>query len=174
MPSDTVWVAVLTGLTAVSASWVTSRGARQAAREQTQLSTSAQRHDRFREIRRTAYLNIIQHVQSLTPVAQNVSNLANQPPSESRKEGLAAELTAARKGFFTYLGFMRVISLEGPPSVARWAGQLGAEMDQYCTILEEFIKGNEEDHQQLDLVYASCETSFLQLVEEAAKTIQAM
>ncbi|GIH25152.1 hypothetical protein Aph01nite_34620 [Acrocarpospora phusangensis] len=51
----TVWVAVLTGATAVIASWVTSHGNRRAATAQEEMSARAQFVREQREARKAAY-----------------------------------------------------------------------------------------------------------------------
>jgi hypothetical protein len=60
MTDDALWVAVLTGGTAVLASWVTSRGNARAARVQAEASAQNQQRSRSRETRRTAYLEFIE------------------------------------------------------------------------------------------------------------------
>ncbi|GAA2534327.1 hypothetical protein GCM10010423_33220 [Streptomyces levis] len=55
-----LWIAGLTGATAVLASWVTSRGHTRAARLQAEISASAQEETRQREIRRAAYLAFLE------------------------------------------------------------------------------------------------------------------
>jgi hypothetical protein len=59
MGDGTVW-AILTGGTAVLASWVTSQGNARAARIQAEASAHAQHHSRIRDIRRTAYLEFME------------------------------------------------------------------------------------------------------------------
>lgn len=60
MADNALRVAVLTGGTAVAASWVTSRGNARAARIQAEASAQAQQLSRAREVRRTAYLEFIE------------------------------------------------------------------------------------------------------------------
>jgi hypothetical protein len=60
MTDEALWAAVLTGGTAVLASWVTSRGNARAARIQAETSAQTQQQSRSRETRRTAYLEFIE------------------------------------------------------------------------------------------------------------------
>ena len=60
MTDEALWVAVLTGGTAVLASWVTSLGNARAARIQAEASAQTQQQSRSRETRRTAYLEFIE------------------------------------------------------------------------------------------------------------------
>ena len=59
MADSALWVAVLTGGTAVVASWVTSRGNARAARVQADAAAQAQQHSQVRAARRTAYLEFV-------------------------------------------------------------------------------------------------------------------
>ncbi|MFF5365639.1 hypothetical protein [Streptomyces sp. NPDC013187] len=55
-----LWIAGLTGATAVLASWVTSRGHTRAARLQAEVSAAAQDEARRREVRRASYLAFLE------------------------------------------------------------------------------------------------------------------
>ncbi|MDA0635821.1 hypothetical protein OUY22_20565 [Nonomuraea sp. MCN248] len=57
---STVWVALLTGGTAILAGWVASIGNARAARIQAEASVKAQHHVQIREARRTAYLEFLE------------------------------------------------------------------------------------------------------------------
>jgi hypothetical protein len=55
-----LWIAGLTGATAVLASWVTSRGHVRAARLQAEISKAAQEETRQGEVRRASYLAFLE------------------------------------------------------------------------------------------------------------------
>ncbi|GAA3358430.1 hypothetical protein GCM10017744_032980 [Streptomyces antimycoticus] len=65
MADSTFWIAALTGGTAVLASWVTSRGNTRAARIQADTAVLAQRAERLRDSRRSAYLDLIEQTHSI-------------------------------------------------------------------------------------------------------------
>lgn len=64
MPDNSLFVADLTGLTAIAASslasWLTSRGNARAARLQVDATSEAQRREGTRQTRRAAYLDPIE------------------------------------------------------------------------------------------------------------------
>src|SRR5688500_4723438 len=69
------WIAALTAGTAVLASWVTSRGTARAARIQADTTAGAQRVERLRQARRTAYAEFIEQAQRLSDVHWKVSDV---------------------------------------------------------------------------------------------------
>lgn len=86
MADNAFWIASLTAGTAVLASWVTSRGTARAARIQADTTTSAQRVERLREARRTAYAEFIEQAQRLNDVHWKVSDVVR-----GAEGGLGAE-----------------------------------------------------------------------------------
>ncbi|WP_189039401.1 hypothetical protein [Streptomyces daqingensis] len=60
MGDNGLWIATLTGFTAVLASWVTSRGHTRAAQLQAEAAASIQEKARRDEVRRTSYLAFLE------------------------------------------------------------------------------------------------------------------
>jgi hypothetical protein len=125
MGDGALWIAALTGGTAVLASWVTSRGNTRAARIQAEASAHAQHHVRARELRRTAYLELIEQAHLVGELYWRLGDVYAQltDPADqlARIERLRADL---RNAYDPLSRCVRVIVLEGPPAVADAAEQL--------------------------------------------------
>jgi hypothetical protein len=122
MTDDALWVAVLTGATAVLASWVTSRGNARAARIQAEASAQTQQQSRSRETRRTAYLEFIEQAHIMGELYFRLGDVYAQltDPGEqlARIQKLRADL---RDAFDPLSRCARVIILEGPMPVVEAA-----------------------------------------------------
>lgn len=122
MADGTVWVAVLTGGTAVLASWVTSRGNARAARIQAEASAHAQRHSRAREIRRTAYLEFIEQAHITGELYYMLGDVYAQLTDPDEQLNRIQQLrTDLRDAFDPLTRCVRVIVLEGPAPVVEAA-----------------------------------------------------
>jgi hypothetical protein len=125
MGDGALWIAALTGGTAVLASWVTSRGNTRAARVQAEASAHAQHRIRARELRRTAYLELIEQAHVVGELYWRLGDVYAQltDPVDQlvRIEQLRADL---RDAFDPLSRCVRVIVLEGPPTVAAAAEQV--------------------------------------------------
>ena len=117
-----MWVAVLTGGTAVLAGWVTSHGNARAARIQAEASARAQDHSRIRELRRTAYLELIEQAHVTGELYWRLGDVYAQltdPDAQlARIDRLRTDL---RDAFDPLKRCVRVTILEGPASVVEAA-----------------------------------------------------
>ncbi len=122
MTDDALWVAVLTGGTAVLASWVTSRGNARAARIQAEASAQTQQQSRSRETRRSAYLEFIEQAHITGEFYWRLGDVYAQltDPGEqlARIQQLRADL---RDAFDPLSRCTRVITLEGSAPVVEAA-----------------------------------------------------
>ncbi len=122
MADGTLWVAILTGGTAVLASWVTSHGTARAARIQAEASMRAEQLGRVREIRRTAYLEFIEQAHITGELYYRVGDVYAQPTDEQAQLARIEQLiTDLRDAFDPLNRCTRVVVLEGPESVAEAA-----------------------------------------------------
>lgn len=122
MPDSTLWVAVLTGGTAVLASWVTSQGNARAAKIQAQAAAQAQQHSRVREIRRTAYLEFIEQAHITGELYWRLGDVYAQLTDTDEQLARIHQLRAdLRDAFDPLMRCARIIVLEGPAPVAEAA-----------------------------------------------------
>ncbi|MGW4576622.1 hypothetical protein [Streptomyces tendae] len=114
-----VWVAALTGSTAVLASWVTNLGNVRAARVQAEASAQAQHRGRVREVRRAAYLGLMEHAHVSGELYRRVRDafyrITDPEQQLARFEELRSEL---REAYDPLMHSVRVVLLEGPSATA--------------------------------------------------------
>jgi hypothetical protein len=117
-----VWVAVFTGGTAVLASWVTTQGNARAARVQAEASAQAQHHSRIREVRRTAYLELIEQAHVTGELYWRVGDVyAQLADTQEELAGIQELRTALRDAFDPLMRCVRVVVLEGPTPIVEAA-----------------------------------------------------
>ncbi|MFF9222063.1 hypothetical protein [Streptomyces viridosporus] len=122
MGDSAVWVAALTGGTAVFASWVTNLGNVRAARVQAEASVQAQHRERVRESRRAAYLEVMEHAHVIGELYRRATDafhrIADPDQQVTRLEELRSEL---REAHDPLMHSVRVAVLEGPSLIAEAA-----------------------------------------------------
>jgi hypothetical protein len=125
MVDSAVWVTAFTGATAVLASWVTSQGNARASRIQAEASARAQQHGHIREVRRTAYLELMEQAHITGEFYWRLGDvyvqLTDADAQLVRIEQLRADL---RDAFAPLMRCVRVVVLEGPLPVAEAAEAL--------------------------------------------------
>lgn len=116
---STLWVAVLTGGTAVLASWVTGQGTARAARIQAEAAVHAQQISRAREIRRTAYLEFIEQAHVTGEYYYRLGDVYAQPANADARLARINQLRSdLRDAFDPLQRCARVVVLEGSAPVA--------------------------------------------------------
>ncbi|MFF1675142.1 hypothetical protein ACFVYG_03735 [Streptomyces sp. NPDC058256] len=174
MSDSALWVAILTGGTAISASWVTSRGSRQAAREQAEIVATTQRRDRLREIRRTAYLDLIQHTQRQREILEKIREIVQFTDSEQRLGGLREQFRAAQHGYDEYLNLARVVEVEGPPQVIERAERLRKALSNARKAIKALAEERSESIQELERHNREAEGALLRFIDEVRAALDAM
>ncbi|GAA1121133.1 MULTISPECIES: hypothetical protein [Streptomyces violaceusniger group] len=124
MTDSTFWIAALTGGTAVMASWVTSRGNTRAARIQADTAALAQRTERLRDSRRTAYLDLIEQTHSIGELYWEVAAVERTGAPEHRLALLDELAERERDEYGKMRRCVRVVELEGPAAAATAANAL--------------------------------------------------
>jgi hypothetical protein len=174
MGDNTLWVAVLTGATAILASWVTSRGQTRAARMQAEFTAAAQRRDRLREVRRIAYLDLIQHLQSLRPIRFRIKESNEVTDPDQRIAGLREQLVAMRHGQDQFLNLLRVIAVEGPSPVIACAESLGESISSARKDIEALIDGHTEAIDRFELHFSEGSENLQRFIEAVRAALDAM
>jgi hypothetical protein len=117
-----LWVAALTGATAVLASWVTSRGNARTAVAQAEASAQAQRASQLRESRRTAYLEFIEQAHITGELYYRLGDIYAQVTDPAEQLARINQLRDnLRNAFDPLMRCARTISLEGPAPAAEAA-----------------------------------------------------
>ncbi|WP_405669976.1 hypothetical protein [Streptomyces sp. NBC_00055] len=116
---NAMWVAAFTGGTAVFASWVTNLGNVRAARVQVEASVQAQHRGRVRELRREAYLELMERAHVTGELYRRIVDAFHEISSPdqqlARLEDLRSEL---REAYAPLMQSVRVVVLEGPSTTA--------------------------------------------------------
>jgi hypothetical protein len=151
MGDGALWIAALTGGTAVLASWVTSRGNTRAARVQAEASAHAQHRIKARELRRTAYLELIEQAHLVGELYWRLGDVYAQltdPVDQlARIEQLRADL---RNAFDPLSRCVRVVVLEGPPTAADAAEQVRQAATNTNRALSLISKGESDARERFD------------------------
>ncbi|MEU5334671.1 hypothetical protein AB0G51_15245 [Streptomyces asoensis] len=174
MGDSAVWVAAFTGGTAVFASWVTNLGNVRAARVQAEASAQAQHRGRVRELRRVAYLELIEHAHVVGELYWRVVNAFRQiaEPDQrlTRFEELRSEL---REAYDPLMHSVRVVVLEGPPTTAEAAQAVLDAALNGNRCLWRIICGDSDGHARFNEVQGAYLRCLGQFVEAARAAMEA-
>lgn len=172
MADNAFWIASLTAGTAVLASWVTSRGTARAARIQADTTAGAQRVERLREARRTAYAEFIEQAQRLGDVYWKVSELYRGAEGGLGPEHVE-ELRRLRERQRDEYGTLRhrtwIVSLEGPDEVAELANAVRRSTNPFYRALEAMIDGDADAHADAVGRFDACYGPFWQALKDFIK-----
>ncbi|WP_432586443.1 hypothetical protein ABVG11_10205 [Streptomyces sp. HD1123-B1] len=153
MADNTFWIAALTGGTAVVASWVTSRGNTRAARIQADTAALAQRAERLRDSRRTAYLDLIEQSHGMGELYWEVS-AADRTGEVRRRPAVLDELAERERDEYGKLRrCVRVVELEGPAAAAAAANALQKSTGRFHRALGAMRAGETEAAGRFDSAY---------------------
>ncbi len=134
-------IAALTGATAVFASWVTSLGNAKAARIQADAAERTQRRTQLRESRRAAYLDVIEHAHRMGELYWEISATRHIEDPAERVRALTVIQPRERDAYAQLRHGVRVVDLEGPPSVAAAAEALKGETRYFYRALGAMVRG---------------------------------
>ncbi|MBT2451363.1 hypothetical protein J7F03_30705 [Streptomyces sp. ISL-43] len=172
MADNTLWVGVLTGCTAVVASWVTSRGTARAARIQAETAATSQQTDRIRSARRGAYVDVIEQAQKMGDLYWKVSDAHADPDSDNRTSTLRDLRIRLRDAYAVLRHRVWVVELEGPSSVAATADRLRRATSDNYRALEAMISGDLDAGRRFNECYAPFWQSVLAFVTDAREALQ--
>lgn len=162
-----MWVAAFTGGTAVLASWVTTLGNTRAARAQAETTEQAQRRSRIRELRRAAYLDVMEQAHITSQLYYRVYDayvqLAEPEARLARFEELRVELRAA---YDPFMRSVRVVVLEGPAPAAEAAETVLQAAATANGALWRIARGQDGARARFD----DAQTDFLRRLEQFVET----
>ncbi|MFF5012669.1 hypothetical protein [Streptomyces sp. NPDC001165] len=169
MDNSALWVALLTAVTAVVASWVTSRGNAQAARVQAQAAAEAASIAREREARRATQLDFIQQANEMGVLYRRIPKYLRVENEEARRASLAELRDQLRDSYGPFLRALAVVSLECHPEPIAAANAVHAASGEAylrLTAVEEDIRAAEGFRHAVDAYQASID-SFIEAVRQA-------
>ncbi|MGW3570973.1 hypothetical protein ACWDSL_45075 [Streptomyces sp. NPDC000941] len=168
MPDNSLFVAGLTGVTAIAASslasWLTSRGNAHAARIQVDATTEAQRREGIRQTRRAAYLGLIEQAQGVADGLRGVDGLSTTE--------CQAALTAHRDRHRQLRRAVTLIDLEGPSSVQVAASNLLIMSGTLSTALAAVVENaSRENRREFQETLRACIRLITPFVDAAAAAL---
>jgi hypothetical protein len=167
-----LWVAVLTGGTAVLASWVTSGGNARAARVQAEASARAQQHSRVREIRRTAYLEFIEQAHITGELHWKVGDIFAQAAGPDDQLARIQQLRIdLRDAFDPLMRCARVVLLEGPAPVAEAAEAVQQAASEANSVLWMLSRGESGARERFEESHQVFRTHLKRFIETARSAV---
>lgn len=174
MGDSTVWVAAFTGGTAVLAGWVTTLGNVRAARVQAEASAQAQHRGQVRELRRAAYLELMEHAHAIGELYRRVVDafhqIADQDQQLTRFEELRSEL---REAYDPLMHSVRVVVLEGTSATAEVSQAVLNAAREANRCLWRITCGDADARARFDEMQGAYLRCLGRFVEEARAAIQA-
>ncbi|MET8976034.1 hypothetical protein ABZX85_10480 [Streptomyces sp. NPDC004539] len=168
MADSAVWVAALTGGTAVLAGWVTNLGNVRAARVQAEASAKAQQASRVRESRRDAYLELMRCAHGMSELYWKVGEVRYQPSDPERFLTHIQEMRVeTREAYDPLMHSVRVISLEGPGRLAELARAVLAAAARTSGSLSGISRSEPEEFARFDAAMEAYSASLTAFVEAA-------
>ena len=177
MADNAFWIASLTAGTAVLASWVTSRGTSRAARIQADTTAGAQRVERLREARRTAYAEFMEQAQRLNDVHWKVSDVvrgAGAGLGPEQVEELRRLREVQRDEYAALRHLTWIVSLEGPDEVAELANTVRRATSPFHKAIEAMIDGDADGVGRFDACYGPFWQALKEFIKASRDTLHAM
>lgn len=124
MVDNSWWIGLITGGTAVVASWVTGRSLTRSARVEAEVTANAAEVAQARTRRRDAYRELSATVHGLSEVFWRMEEADAAPEGALRQAVLQEMRTASRAALNEVTRASREVALEGPEDAAEAARQL--------------------------------------------------
>ncbi|GCB52116.1 hypothetical protein [Streptomyces sp. NL15-2K] len=172
MVDNSWWIGLITGGTAVVASWVTGRGATRSARVQAEVTAHAAQAAEVRTRRRDAYREMSAAVHGLSEVLWRVEEADAAPDGQPRADVIAEIQTAARAALNEVTRASREVMLEGPTPVAETARTLRRAAIITNSLLGRLVSGSEEQRSQYDAAYRDFRREHLRFLELARGALE--
>jgi hypothetical protein len=174
MGDSAVWVAALTGGTAVFASWVTTLGNTRAARVQAEASAQAQHREQVRALRRGAYLELMEHAHVVGELYRRVLDAFHQMSDRDQQMTRFEELrTELREAYDPLMHSVRVVVLEGPSATAEAAQAVLDAARETSRCLWRITRDDADARARFDVVQGSYLRCLGRFVDTARVTMEA-
>ncbi|MFI1163357.1 hypothetical protein ACH4UM_07030 [Streptomyces sp. NPDC020801] len=174
MADSALWVAALTGGTAVLASWVANVGNVRAARTQAEASAEAQHRERIRDGRRAAYLELMERAHTMGELYRRVVDAHFQHGDGERFLNRVQELrVAVREAYDPLMRGVRAIGLEGPAGAAAAAGAVLTAATEVSRSLWHVSLGEADARARFDTAREAYLGSLERFVEAARVAMEA-
>ncbi|MEU8467963.1 hypothetical protein AB0F30_08550 [Streptomyces sp. NPDC029006] len=147
------WVALVTGATALGASWITTRGNARSVRVEAEVNAHADHIAEARNRRRDAYRDLSTAVHALSEVFWKMEVVDLAQTRAERVELIDRMHVASRRCVSEVTRTSRDVCLEGPAAAAKAAGELGRRAVDTHLLLIGLHDGTEETRSAYDDAY---------------------
>ncbi|MFM9499654.1 hypothetical protein ACKI1Q_39455 [Streptomyces galilaeus] len=118
MAYDSVWVACLVAGTAVTISWVTSRGSLRAAREQARAAALVQRGSWLAQARRDSYPDVVNRAHDMGALYQKLPSVLAMSAGEAKRAAVEEHAERLSEAYGPFARACDVAVVDGGSSVA--------------------------------------------------------
>jgi hypothetical protein len=173
MTDSALWIAALTGGTAVLVSWVTSRGNAHAARVQAEASGQALQYGQLRETRRTAYLEFIEQAHTIGELYWRLGDVYVQlTDPDDQLAGVQELRNDLRDAYDPLMRCARILLLEGPVQVSEAAEAVTQAAAEANSALHIVSQGEEHSRERFDEACRIFRLRLVSFIEAARATMQ--
>ncbi|WP_073494132.1 hypothetical protein [Actinacidiphila paucisporea] len=172
MGDSSWWVGVLTAVTALGASWVTSRGNANGARVQAEVAAHTKEVADARDRRREAYKDLSAQVNALSEVLWRME-VVDQSSSTATRTTIVGEMQAAsREAVSRVTKASRDVLLEGPADVAERARELRRLAVNTHLLLIRLVDGTDELRADYNRAYRLFRDHHIRFIEAARNALE--
>ncbi|MFI5999182.1 hypothetical protein ACIA98_02000 [Streptomyces sp. NPDC051366] len=166
------WVGVLTAVTALGASWVTSRGNAYSARIEAQVNAHAGHVAEVRNQRREAYRELSSSAHALAEVFWRLEEVDRSSDASVRSTIIAEMQVASRRVLSDLTKTSTDVLLQGPELVAKEAGALRHVAVVAFWKLAEIGNASGDQRQSYGLAYRAFREQHLRFIEAAREGLE--
>ncbi|MGW7244641.1 hypothetical protein [Streptomyces sp. NPDC054804] len=174
MTDATVWIAALTGATAIVASWVASRGAARAAEIASQSAAQERRVEKLRETRRAAYVDLITQAHTMESLYWEIKEAVKISDPTAQQRAIADLRVREHHEFETMCRIARIIELEGPDDVGSAGRALRRSTAPFFEALNALAEGNAEAMTLFEESYRPFWDALTEFITSAAGALRKM
>lgn len=172
MGDNSWWVGVLTALTALGASWVTSRGNLSSARTQAEVNAHASHVANVRAERLGAYGALSVSAHALAEVFWRMEEVDRSSDASVRATIMSEMQVASRRALSELTKASTDVLLQGPASVAKEAGVLRKVAVEAFWKLGEIGDGSGDQRDQYALAYRAFRDQHHRFIEVAREGLE--
>lgn len=166
------WVPTLTAMTALGASWVTSRGTMSGVRVRAEVEAHAKRVTDQRDRRREVYRDLSGNAHALAEVFWRMAEF-DRAPGPAERTAMIAEMQAASAVLLNGVTkTSRDVLLEGPANVAEEARQLRRRAVATHRLLTQLVDAPGEHRAEYDRAYAAYRDQHVRFLEVAREALE--
>ncbi|MFC9545200.1 hypothetical protein G3I31_10425 [Streptomyces sp. SID9913] len=166
------WVAVVTGATALGASWITTRGNARSVRVEAEVTAHAGHVTEARNRRRDAYRELSAAAHALAEVFWRMEEVDHARTRTERARIIEDMQAASRHRLSDVTKASRDVFLEGPAGVAKAAAELRREAIAAHRLLLQLEDGTEDQRTPYDSAYRTFRDQHVRFLDLARTALE--